>query len=79
MEKYSHLWEERGCITSLRYEQYNSLKLTQHFLRDILRWEGPMRKRDMRERAYRCLRHFPFLHESGQPIWSKDEFTKDEV
>ena len=63
---------------SLRYEQYNSLKVTQRFLCDLLTVDQyPKTKREMRERASRCLRHFPFLYESGQPMWSKDEFTED--
>ena len=63
---------------SLRYEQYYSLKITQQFLRDLLTIENyPQTKGEMRERVHRCLRHFPFLYESGQPMWSKDEFTED--
>jgi len=65
---------------SLRYEQYNSLAATKRFLKDLLTTQQyPQTKREMRDRVHRCLRHFPFLHESGQPIWSKDKFTKDEV
>ena len=63
---------------SLRYEQYRALKTTQRFLRDLLTVEAyPKTKREMRERACRCLHHYPFLHESGQPMWSRDEFTED--
>ena len=63
---------------SLRYEQYRSLKITQKFMRDLLAWDRyPSTKKEMRERASRCLHHFPFLYESGQPMWSKDEFTED--
>jgi hypothetical protein len=75
-EKWDASWKRIEAM-SLRYEQYNSLKLTQSFLRDILSWEGPMRKCDMREQALACLKHFPHLHENGQPMWSRDEFTKD--
>lgn len=64
---------------SLRYEQYAALKRTREFLRDLFTVDKyPKTKKEMRERAYRCLKHYPFLHESGQPIWSKDPFTKDE-
>ena len=63
---------------SLRYEQYTSLKFTREFLRDLLTVEDyPKTKREMRERAFLCLRHFPFLHENGQPRWSGDSLTKD--
>lgn len=62
---------------SLRYEQYNSLKTTRKFLRDLIMWEGRMNKRDVRERALLCLHHFPFLHDTGEPMFSKDKFTVD--
>lgn len=62
---------------SLRQEQYWAIQRTRDFLRELLRWKGYMNKKEVRERAYRCLKHFPFLHENGQPMWSKDEFTKD--
>ncbi len=63
---------------SLRYEQYNSLKRTQEFLRSLLTAETrPKTVKELREEAHRCLRHFPPLHESGQPLWSQDEFTAD--
>ena len=63
---------------SLRYEQYNALKTTREFLRSILDGSAPSKKVDLRDKAYHCLRHFPFLHDNGQPIFSKDEFTIDE-
>ena len=63
---------------SLRYEQYHSLQMTKEFLRDLLTVEDyPKTKGEMRERAFLCLRHFPFLHENGQPMWSEDDFTED--
>lgn len=63
---------------SLRYEQYRSLKMTREFLRDLLSVEDyPKTKKEMRERASWCLHHYPFLHESGQPMWSRDEFTEE--
>ena len=63
---------------SLRYEQYNSLKRTREFLRSLLSTETrPKTVKELREKAYRCLKHFPPLHESGQPHWSQDEFTAD--
>lgn len=62
---------------SLRYEQYNALKQTRNFLRELIWWEGPMRKTEVRERASDCLHHFPLLDDQGEPLWSQDEFTKD--
>jgi len=63
---------------SLRYEQYNSLKRTWEFLRSLLApGTRPKTVKELREKAYRCLRHFPTLHDTGQPLWSKDDFTYD--
>ena len=63
---------------SLRYEQYNSLKVTREFLRDLMTIDKyPKTKGEMRERVGRCLRHYPFLYDTGQPMWSGDEFTED--
>jgi hypothetical protein len=60
---------------SLRYEQQNALVKTQRLLRDILTVDGyPKTKKEMRERAYRCLKHFPFLDEYGAPMFSRDDF-----
>jgi hypothetical protein len=61
---------------SLRYEQYRALKQTREFLGEIL--SGPrMPMKVLRERAGRCLHHFPGLYDSGQPMWSRDDFTED--
>jgi hypothetical protein len=61
---------------SLRYEQYNSLKRTRDFLRDLMDAKArPKTVRETRERAYRCLRHFPFLYENGKPMFSRDPFS----
>ena len=63
---------------SLRYEQYDSLTRTREFLRSLLTPETrPKTVKELREKAHRCLRHFPTLHESGQPLWSLDDFTAD--
>ncbi len=63
---------------SLRYEQYWSLRRTREFLRELMVHKGRITKKELRDKAYRCLRHFPALTEKGQPMWSKDEFTEDE-
>jgi hypothetical protein len=63
---------------SLRYEQYDSLTRTRDFLRSLLSpGTRPKTVKELRENAGRCLRHFPALYESGQPMWSQDDFTKD--
>lgn len=60
---------------SLKYEQYRALYATKEFLRDLLNPHTyPNTKKEMRERASRCLKHFPYLDETGQPIFSSDEF-----
>jgi hypothetical protein len=64
---------------SLRYEQYWSLRRTRQFLRDLLHPSTrPKTVKELRTRASACLRHFPFLEESGKPMWSQDEFTSPE-
>ena len=64
---------------SLRFEQCNALLKTKAFLRDLLQeHKGPWTKKELRERAYRCLKHFPFLNENGHPLFSNDEFTDKE-
>lgn len=61
---------------SLKYEQYNSLKETRNFLRDLLDPKlAPKTRKEMKIRVSRCLRHYPFLEENGKPIFSNDNFT----
>ena len=74
---------------SLRYEQYAAVKRTHDYVhecfirwcwvRDKIWWCRPLRKWAQTHvlNAYRCLRHFPLLHDSGKPIWSQDNFTED--
>ena len=65
---------------SLRYEQHRALKETREFLRYILAaLKTPVKIKDLRERASNCLHHFPFLMESGKPMWSQDPFTDEET
>lgn len=60
---------------SLRAEQQYSLFKTQKFLRDLMHHSTrPKTVKEMRDRAYSCLKHFPFLDERGKPIWSRDGF-----
>ena len=63
---------------SLRYEQYNALKITKEFLFELLDVHTrPKTISEIRARAIYCLRHFPQLEESGKPVFSQDDFTKD--
>ena len=64
---------------SLRYEQYWSLRRTRQLLSDLLHPSTrPKTVKELRARASACLRHYPFLEESGKPIWSQDDFASPE-
>jgi hypothetical protein len=63
---------------SLKYEQYHSLKKTQSFLRDLLFTDTrPKTVKELKARAYSCLRHFPHLKENGEPMFSQDNFLDE--
>ena len=74
---------------SLRYEQYEALKRGRKYiytkywfwidLRNKFYCIPPIRKFATKkmEEAYSCLRHWPTQYESGEPMFSKDDFTKD--
>jgi hypothetical protein len=63
---------------SLKNEQCNALLKAQTFLRELLReHKGAWTKKELRERAYSCLRHFPCLGENGMPYFSQDPFTDE--
>jgi hypothetical protein len=63
---------------SLRYEQYHSLLKTQNFLRDLLFTDTrPKTVKELKQRAYSCLRHYPFLKENGEPMFSQDTFSDE--
>jgi|694.fasta_scaffold06436_19 hypothetical protein len=63
---------------SLRFEQYNSLKKTRKFLQDLLHHSTrPKKVSDISKQASSCLRHFPFLKENGEPMFSNDNFNLD--
>jgi hypothetical protein len=62
---------------SLRFEQRNALLKARQLLRDCLDpQKRPKTVKELRERASSALRHFPFLDERGEPLWSQDEFEK---
>ena len=61
---------------SLRYEQEASLLITREFLLDLLNTgTRPKTVKQLKERAKRCLRHYPPLDVDGSPIFSNDEFS----
>ena len=60
---------------SLKKEQYYSLLITRDFLRNLLdKKTRPKNITEMTREALRCLRHYPFLKENGEPMFSKDNF-----
>jgi len=64
---------------SLRYEQHRALKRSRDLLCDLLEpSRRPKTVKELRSRASACLRHFPFLQESGEPMWSQDDFLPPE-
>jgi len=65
---------------SLRHEQRRALIKARDLLRDCLDPQArPKTVAELRERAARALRHFPFLDERGEPLWSQDEFDSELV
>lgn len=62
---------------SLRQEQYRALKRTHEFLCNLMLPSRPKTAKEIKERAYACLRHFPFLDEHGKPHFSQDPFGPD--
>jgi hypothetical protein len=60
---------------SLRFEQRNALLKARQLLRDLLHPSTrPKTVKELRQRASCALRHFPFLDERGEPMWSQDDF-----
>jgi hypothetical protein len=62
---------------SLRYEQYRSLKYTKEFMYDLLDpKKRPRSVKELRERVFRCTRHYPALRDDGAPIFSLDDMKE---
>jgi hypothetical protein len=62
---------------SLRYEQRRALLKARDCLRDCLDPKRrPKTAKELRERAACALRHYPFLDERGEPMWSQDDFDE---
>ena len=63
---------------SLRYEEYHSLLITREFLYDLMNSKKrPKTVKELKRRASKCLKHYPFLNENGMPIFSNDNFTHE--
>jgi len=60
---------------SLKYEQYRALKMS----RDFMRGKCPKTVKEWNEKTSRCLRHFPFLEESGKPVFSNDNYNDNQI
>jgi hypothetical protein len=65
---------------SLRYEQYRALQLARKLLVEIInkphsQWTACA----LKSKAAQALRHFPALTDKGEPFFSKDTLTVDEV
>jgi len=59
---------------SIRIEQYRALQYSRDFLCDLLNpVRTPRVPKAVRERASRCLRHYPHLDMYGEPMFSKDD------
>lgn len=58
---------------SLRYEQYRSLVETRQLLHDIIVGRAG-NTHEVKARASMCARHFPYLDETGAPMFSNDGF-----
>ena len=59
---------------SLKFEEYNALKSTRDFLFEIL--HRPVRSwtsEELKGKSRNCLRHYPLLTESGEPMFSNDK------
>jgi hypothetical protein len=62
---------------SLRFEQRRALLRSRELLYDLLNpQKRPKTVKEMRQRVSSALRHFPFLTEQGEPMWSNDEFDQ---
>lgn len=60
---------------SLKFEQRAALLKARELLRDCIDPKRrPKTAKELRERAYCALRHYPFLDERGEPMWSEDDF-----
>jgi hypothetical protein len=62
---------------SLRHEQRRALLRSRDLLCDLLdAQKRPKTVKELRVRVLSAIRHFPFLDERGEPMWSNDEFDE---
>jgi hypothetical protein len=65
---------------SLCSEQYRSLIYTRKLLRDMCcAKKRPKTVKELKERAFRALRHFPELAKNGEPMFRHDESAIGDV
>ena len=61
---------------SLKFEQCWALARTRSLLYDLVTPEcRPKTVKELRNRVFRCLRHFPPLTDTGEPMFSSDGFA----
>jgi hypothetical protein len=63
---------------SLRCEQRRALLNSREFFLLLMLAGKRWTKTELRHNAARCLKHFPPLHDNGEPIWSQDEDKTDQ-
>ena len=68
---------EARCIISLRYEQYWAMARSRGFLVSLLNPKIKWKVSELRREAAACLKHYPPLGPEGEPMFSRDDSTKD--
>jgi hypothetical protein len=58
---------------SLRHEQYRAMHMTREFLTELM-VSPRMSQKELKEKARRCARHYPYLEANGKPVFSNDNF-----
>ena len=65
---------------SLKFEQRAALLKARKLLYDLMNpQKRPKMVKELKHRASSALRHFPFLDERGEPLWSQDEFDDSQL
>jgi hypothetical protein len=65
---------------SLKFEQRAALLKARELLYDLMNpQKRPKTVKELKRRASSALRHFPFLDERGEPLWSQDEFDDSQL
>ena len=63
---------------SLKYQQYRSLKWTRALLFRLMSTDRPKSVKELKKEVSICLKHFPALMETGEPIFSDDNILASE-